>query len=112
MAPINPYDLATFGQNSENTFTLASNGILYDISITDITPPFPPGVSRVDGGVFGKQKTKKEEKGKLITVTALIKGKKYKESIIVENRPDLTLKDIKVDINDKISKPKINITLL
>ena len=108
MSLIDTYDLATIGQNSTNTYTRASNGILVDIAIIPI-PPAPP---RPGGGSSGPYKKEEEEKErKKITVTVTIEGKKYTESVIVEDRPDLSVDDIDVDVQPTNDKPKITITV-
>ena len=104
------YHIATCGQNSLNTFTLASNGILVDVFITDL-PPLPSTQGGRRSG--GTPVDKKEEKSrKQVTVIATIGGKKYKESIVVEDKPKLTVKNIKVDINTENTVPKIKIIIL
>ena len=108
MSLIDTYQLATGGQNFVDTFTLASNGILVGITITPI-PPAPP---RRPGGSPGPYKKEEEEKErKKITVTVTIEGKKYTESVIVEDRPDLSVDDINVDVQPTNDKPKITITV-
>ena len=101
------YQIATSGQNSIDTFTLASNGILLRIDVEDLPDIIIPGGPSIDGGL-----PRPEEKitRKKITVTAVISGKEYKESVIVEDKPDLKVKDIDVEILDKDIKPKIKIS--
>jgi len=102
---IDTYELATMGQNLSNTFTLASNGILIDVIIEDITPTFPPGGSL--GGVPFYEED--EKKKKRITVIATIKGIEYKESIIVDTKPNLSIEDIDIEIKETKDKPIIKV---
>ena len=101
------YQIATSGQNSIDTFTLASNGILIRVDVEDLPDVIIPGGPAIDGGA-----PRPEEKitRKKITVTAVISGKEYKESIIVENKPDLKVDDIDVEISNQDTKPKIKIS--
>ena len=112
---IDPYQIATCGQNSRNTFTLASNGILVDVEITDLPPIIiPPIDDEISGGATTFLGGEKEERitHKQITVTATINGVKYKETKIVEDKPNLHIKDVDVDVVEtKSKKPKINITV-
>lgn len=111
----NPYHIATMGQNSRNTFTLASNGILVDVYIEDLPPIIIPIDKGGSGIIPGQEWPPVEEEKKItrkkITVTATIAGKDYKESIIVEDMPNLNIDNIKVDITDSDIKPKITIKI-
>lgn len=113
MSLIDTYQLATGGQNSDDTFTLASNGILIDITVT----PLPPSDIPSGGGGLGdlkwtKSREDEEEKKdrKKVTVVVTIKGQKYTETLIVEDRPKLTAKDVNVEVIPTTDKPKIKIT--
>lgn len=101
------YQIATSGQNSIDTFTLASNGILVGVEIIDLPDVIIPGGPAIDGGT-----PRPEEKitRKKICVTATINGKKYEECLIVENKPDLSVKDIDVEVLNQDTKPKIKIS--
>ena len=110
----NPYHIATMGQNSRNTFTLASNGILVDVFIDDLPDIIVPPDS--GGGIIpGQEWPSTEEKiikhRKRITVIATIGGKDYKETVIVEQEPNLTVKDIDVDVQGTDTKPIITISI-
>lgn len=109
MSLIDTYQLATSGQNFISTSTLASNGILIDIIIETI-----PDTGVAVGGVFvptiGKEEKKKEKKK--VTVIATIGGIEYKETIIVKDRPELSVEDVKVEIVETSTKPLINIVIL
>tara|TARA_R110000782_G_scaffold270369_1_gene370613 strand:- start:128 stop:454 length:327 start_codon:yes stop_codon:yes gene_type:complete len=102
---INTYYLATNGQNSVETYTLASNGILYGITIEDL-PQRGGGPSEI-----GTEYSDKKVKRKKITVTALVNGVEYTESLIVENKPSLTVGDVLVEINKTLNKSKVKISI-
>ena len=109
-----PYQIATCGQNSRNTATLASNGILVDVFIEDLPPIIPPDPEILPGGgIIPGQEWPKEEKQsrKKVTVVATINGTQYTESVIIENQPTLSVKDINIDISTHDDKPRIKITL-
>jgi len=108
MSLIDTYQIATMGQNSTATFTLASNGILVDVAIT----PLPPIPVRPPGGSTGVQFEKKEIDRKKITVTVHYEGKEYKETKIVYDKPKLQVEDVNVDVSPTEDKPKITITVL
>ena len=110
MSLIDTYQLATGGQNFQDTFTFASNGILIRVEVQPLPPiPIPP-IS--GGGSYPSwaEPHKKEICRKKIIVTATIDGKDYIEEIIVEDKPNLKAKDISVEISTKEDKPKIKIS--
>ena len=114
MAFIDPYELATFGQNLTNTFTLASNGVLVDVFIVDlpdIEVPIEVGGGGIIPGQEWPQPETKTVTRKKIYVVATIDGKKYEESLIVEDKPNLKIENINVDVIDTDTKPKINIRI-
>jgi len=109
-----PYQIATIGQNSRNTFTLASNGILVDIFIEDLPDiiiPVEGGAGIIPGQEWPREEDKKKKHRKRITVIATIDGKDYRESIIVEGEPLLTVKDVDVDIQNIDTQPIIKISI-
>lgn len=111
MGHIDTYQIATSGQNLIDTCTLASNGILLKIEVTPVTPPVRGvGGSILDTVPFPIEKEREECVTKKIKVTATIGGKKYIEEVVVECKPTLTAKDIKVDVSQKEDKPKIKIS--
>ena len=113
MSFIDPYELATCGQNLSNTFTLASNGVLVDVFITDlpdIEVPIEGGGGIIPGQEWPQPETKTVTRKK-ICVVATIDGKKYEECLIVEDKPNLKIGDIDVDVTDTDTKPKINIRI-
>ena len=103
---IDTYQIATIGQNSLDTYTLASNGILVRVAIT----PIPPGPTPGGSSGYGLPKRKEEEK-KRITVWVTIDGVEYKESIVVQGKPNLKVEDVKVGIAETSTKPKITISI-
>lgn len=107
MSLIDTYQLATGGQNFKDTFTLASNGILIDVTIT----PLPPIPIRPPGGSTGVQYKKKEIDRKKITVVVHYEGKKYKETKIVYDKPNLKVEDVDVEVSPTQDKPKVKITI-
>jgi len=113
MSLIDTYHIATGGQNFSDTFTFASNGILISVEVQPL-PPIPiPDIPRRGGGSLSLPPTqthKKEIDRKKIIVTAIINGKKYIETVIVENKPKLKASDVKVEVTDKDTKPKITIS--
>tara|TARA_R110000803_G_scaffold54040_2_gene110609 strand:- start:419 stop:754 length:336 start_codon:yes stop_codon:yes gene_type:complete len=110
MTLIDTYQLATSGQNFVDTFTLASNGILIDITITPI-PPRPRPIPGGPGGSPSTYKKEEEKHRKKITVIVTINQKKYKETVIVEDQPNLAIEDINVDVVQTEDRPQIKITV-
>jgi hypothetical protein len=113
MSLIDTYQIATCGQNLTNTFTLASNGILVDVFIEDLPSiifPSDAGAGIIPGQEWPSD-DKKEITRKKITVIATIKGVEYKETIIVEDEPNLTVDNVTVDVQSTDSKPIITISI-
>jgi len=109
---IDPYEVATCGQNLTNTFTLASNGILVDVFIFDLPDVVVP--PDTGGGIIPGQEWPQEEKTikrKKICVVATIDGKKYEQCVVVEDMPNLKVEDIGVDVNTDDEKPKIKVSI-
>lgn len=107
MSLIDTYQIATIGQNSNSTFTLASNGILVDVTIT----PLPPIPIRPPGGSTGVQYKKKEIDRKKVTVVVHYEGKEYKETKIIYDKPELKVEDVNVEVSATQDKPKVKITV-
>jgi len=112
MSLIDTYHIATGGQNFQDTYTFASNGILIRVEVQPLPPiPIPP---RRGGGTapswVDHHPDKKEITRKKIIVTATICGVDYTEEVIVEDKPKLTAKDVSVEISNKEDKPKIKIS--
>lgn len=105
---VDTYEIATMGQNLSNTFTLASNGILIDIQIEDLAPVIPVRKGASPTGVDYKED--EEIQRKKITVTVTLDGKKYTESVIVEDKPELKVEDVNVEVTPTQEKPKITIS--
>jgi len=110
---IDPYEVATVGQNLTNTFTLASNGILVDIFIVDLPDvevPVEGGGGIIPGQEWPQEETKRVTRKK-ICVVATIDGKKYEQCLIVEDQPNLKVEDVDVEINQEEEKPKIKVSI-
>lgn len=105
---VDTYDVATIGQNSIDTATRASNGILVSISIE----PVPERKTRSLGGVPTTREDEKKKDKKKITVNVTIDGKTYKKTKIVEDKPNLKVEDVKVVIKEGKTKPLIKIVIL
>lgn len=110
MSLIDTYQIATGGQNSIDTFTLASNGILLKIEVTPVIPSRPGGGSYPSHIPYPIEKEREDCILKKIKVTATIDGKEYIEEVIVECKPKLKAKDVKVEVNKEEDKPKIKIS--
>ena len=108
-----PYQIATVGQNSRNTFTLASNGILVDVFIEDVPvteiPDFGGGI--IPGQEWPPIDDKKKKEFKRITVIATIDDKEYRETKIVQDEPNLRVQDVNVGIKQTDTQPVITISL-
>ena len=118
MSLINTYQIATCGQNYLDSCNFASNGILLKVTIEDIPPVIEIPDEIINSGDAGRiqsyveTETKKKPKRKCITVHANVQGKEYIETICVENKPTLTLKDVKVEVTEQTDKkPKIKISI-
>lgn len=142
MSFIDTYQIASCGQNTLQTCTMATNGILLCIKIEDVI--VGPGGSGgyIHGGVTRRKRRDHEERNKVksdyekckekkargeecdeefneeeittkkITVVATINNKDYTETRIVEGYPTLEVKDIDVKVTETGDKPKITITVL
>lgn len=109
---IDPYEVATCGQNLTNTFTLASNGILIDVFVIDLPEVEVPveGGGIIPGQEWPPTETKKVSRKK-ICVVATIDGKKYEQCVIVEDMPNLKVGDIDVEVTQTEDKPKIKVSI-
>ena len=122
-----PLNVATDGYVGCNskTIAIASNGYIC-ITIDDIVKP---SGGYIHGGLARnkrrdheernkrdyRHRNKEEEKeivAKKITVILTINNKEYKETKIVEDFPNLKIKNVSVEVTDKDTKPKITITII
>jgi hypothetical protein len=103
----NPFDMATHGLLSGNSFTIAVQGHL---TLIEIEPVPPTILDRIGGGFAPSyfEKKKEEKKKWKIKVTVFKDGKEYKETKIVKSPKPPTISDINVEITEK-NKIKINI---
>lgn len=107
----NTLDAATQGLLSNDSFSIAVQGLL-SITIEEI--PIPPNPEEVpefqSGGVFHEAYSTKKKKEKLykIKVTVSIKGNVYTQEKIVAKLKKPKISDIEVDIKDHRN---INISL-
>jgi hypothetical protein len=111
---INPLAIATDGYISDglNSLSIAIAGYLVEISITNISGG---GIPYVGGGVTERKQNKSVEKEKFykkVTVAVTIGDRIYTKSKIIKNRPNLTVNDVDVDINESGIKPKITIGII
>lgn len=133
---IKPQSVATDGYIGcdSKTISIASNGYIC-ITIEPV-PPVAPGpgsggylVKGLSRNLRRKQREKYHDKNKKfhqtkckdeedelelrrITVVVMINGKNYVESKVVEDMPNITVKDIDVQVNTDQPKPKITITVI
>lgn len=107
---IDTYQIATMGYNSKISYTIASLGILYDVSIRPIPPPIPP-IPPVPPAT-GDDPFAEEEEDDLehyeITVTATVDGEEYTETKIVQSDITVTVSDLKLDFDQDSKKVIIN----
>jgi hypothetical protein len=111
-----PFDMATHGLLSGNSFTMSIQGHL---TIVEITPVEPTPLEMIGGGfiptwIYPEEKRKKKYK---IKVTILKDGKKYVEEHEVKSIKTPTVKDIKIGFEEQENKviveiinPKIKIS--
>lgn len=104
---VDPYEIATMGQNSSNTYTLASNGILVGVIFTDIEVVVPPiSTGFAEPWYLGEEPETK--KFRRITVTAVINGNTYTDSALTDDMY-VSIDDIEVTINRDQPKPSISV---
>lgn len=106
------YSIATMGYNSLNTYTVASLGILYFVQIEPIPDDgadnnYSLGLDQSD--IYDPYQTPAKKDKYKITVTAIVDGKSYTESKIVERDVKVTSKDIKLSFDKKEKKVSINV---
>mgnify|MGYP003124558643 CR=1 FL=1 len=110
MGLIDTYQIATMGYNSKISYTIASLGILYDVSIRPVPPPIPP--IPVPPATGDDNLDEFEEDDDLehyeITVTATVDGQEYTETKIVQSDITVTVSDLKLDFDQDSKKVIIN----
>ena len=110
MGLIDTYQIATMGYNSKISYTIASLGILYDVSIRPIPPtPTPTPTPPASGAVSPTDELRDDKIEKYeITVTATVDGKKYTETKIVKSDIVVTVDNLKLDFDQDSKKVVIN----
>ena len=100
----NSLDAATQGLLSNNSFTIAIQGLLTFITIE---PPNIPGGVNIGGAYYPYTPDKPQRKTTKITVTCIKDGEEFKKVKYVKNI------DVKVDdINIELKENKIKIKLI
>lgn len=103
-----PFDMATHGLLSNNSFTISIQGHLTIIEIT----PVPPSILNRFGGSYIESvfnpKDKKKKKYK-IKVTIIKDGKKYIEEQEVKSLNPPTISDIKIGFEENTNKVMVEI---
>lgn len=116
---IDTFELATGGQLNTNTFTLASNGVLVQVKITDETVIIPD--DRFGGGSgFGPSRSKRRKykrkpqferhSVKRVEATVTIDGIKYTDVKYIKTDIDITANNVVITIDKEQDKPKVNIS--
>ena len=108
---IDPLHIATQGLLSKDTLTIASQGFLVKVEVEEKPGPVPPKlIGSGDFIFFPTGSYQKEDKHKEITVTVIIKGRKYVKKAYTNNLK-IQARDIKVDIIES-EKPQIKVKIL
>ena len=103
-----PFDMATHGLLSGNSFSMSIQGHL---TIVEITPVEPTRLERLGGAFVPEWMVPKEERKKKykIKVTVLKDGKKYVEEHEVKSIKAPTVKDIKIGFEEQENKVIVEI---
>ena len=110
MGLIDTYQIATMGYNSKTSYTIASLGILYDVSIRPIPPkpPIPPIPPFTGEDPFGEEEEDDDLDDYEITVKAIVDGQEYTETKIVKSDIVVTVDNLKLDFDRDSKKVVIN----
>lgn len=103
-----PFDMATHGLLSGNSFTMSVQGHL---TIVEITPVPPSPIDRLGGAFVPEWMIPKEERKKKykIKVTVIKNGEQYVEEHEVKSVKKPTVKDIKVGFEEDNNKVIVEI---
>lgn len=96
-------DIATDGYLCDDVKSIPLNGYIC-ITIEDLNPTF---VTRKGASPYEPPKKVSRREVKIVVI---IDGKEYVKTLIVKNRPDLKVEDIKVSVLKTNTHPKIKIT--
>jgi hypothetical protein len=102
----NPFDMATHGLLSGNSFTMSIQGHLTIVEITPL-PPTPIDKLRNFGGSFFPslhQEAKPKKQRYKIKVTIIKNGEKYVEEKEVKSIKKPTIKDIQINFDEVLNK--------
>lgn len=107
-----PYQLATNGVNSKNTYTIATAGYNFNVEIIPIPPtPIPPQEFIPPSGIFSQQEDDKRYYKNIIKVSVEIDGIVYTQDKLIED-VEVSADDIKLSITRHEDKPIINIFVI
>jgi len=99
---INTYQLATMGQNSGDTLTLATDGVIFvEVIVEKSDTRF--------GGVFFRDEKKSTKQRKKITLKIIIGDKTYKVTKLVTPSPKLLVQDINVIVENLVGNKDVKV---
>jgi len=103
-----PFDMATHGLLSGNSFTMSVQGHL---TIVEITPIPPSPIERLGGSFIPSifQPQEKRKKKYKIKVTVIKDGKSYVEEHEVKSVTSPTVRDIKIGFEEQTNKVIVEI---
>jgi len=105
----NPFDMATHGLLSGNSFTISIQGHLTLVEITPIPPTPIDKIKRVGGSFIPTPFKGKEKKRYEIKVTIIKNGEKYVETKEVKSIKTPTIKDINISFEEQTNKVIVEI---
>lgn len=108
-----PYQLATQGINSNNTYTIATLGYNFQVEIIPIppTPVEPPQDFIPPSGIFAPQVEEERYYRNKIRVSVEIDGTTYTEEKLVED-VEVDINNVKLAVTSLEDKPKIKISII